>query len=82
MAQIYLTDKLPEPDYLPESYVNPINFDFYFQTITEAEVFKLLSTLKTSKATGYDRISAKLLKDSADVITKTLTQIFNKSVDF
>ncbi|CAB4007436.1 Hypothetical predicted protein [Paramuricea clavata] len=75
-----LSDKLPEPDYLPESYVNPINSEFYFQTITETEVFKLLTTLKTSKATGHDRISAKLLKDSADVITKTLTQIFNKSV--
>ncbi|CAB4045143.1 Hypothetical predicted protein, partial [Paramuricea clavata] len=49
-------------------------------TITETEVFKLLTTLKTSKATGHDRISAKLLKDSADVITETLTQIFNKSV--
>jgi hypothetical protein len=75
-----LSDKLAEPDYLPESYPNPINSEFYFQTITETEVFKSLTTLKTSKATGHDIISAKLLKDSADVITKTLTQIFNKSV--
>ena len=79
-SEIDLSDKLPEPDYLPESYVNPINSEFYFQAITETEVFKLLATLKTSKATGHDRISAKLLKDSADVIAKTLTKIFNKSV--
>ena len=69
-----------ESNYAPESYVKSINDDFHFRTITESEVLKLLSTLKTSKATGHDKISPKLLKDSADKITKSLTQIFNKSI--
>ena len=47
---------------------------------TETDVSKLLYTIKTTKATGHDRISAKLLKDSADVIAKSLTTIFNKSI--
>ena len=75
-----LSDKLPNSNYAPESYVKSINDDFHFRTITESEVLKLLSTLKTSKTTGHDKISPKLLKDSADIITKSLTQIFNKSL--
>ena len=75
-----LADKLPNPDYPPESYVKSINADFHFRTITESEVLKLLTTLKTSKATGHDRFPAKLLKDSADIIAKILTHIFNKSL--
>jgi hypothetical protein len=48
--------------------------------VTETDVSKLLYTIKTTKATGHDRISAKLLEDSADVIAMSLTTIFNKSI--
>ncbi len=75
-----LSEQLPNSNYAPESYVKSINDDFHLRTIIESEVLKLLSTLKTSKATGHDKISPKLLKDSADIITKPLTQIFNKSI--
>ncbi len=37
--------------------------------------------IDTSKATGHDRISPKLLKDSADIIAESLTVIFNKSIE-
>ncbi len=57
-----LSDKVPNSNYAPESYVKSINDDFHFRTITELEVLKLLSTLKTSKTTGHDKISPKLLK--------------------
>ena len=70
-----LSNKLPNPDYPPESYVKSINAEFHFRTVTESEVLKLLTALKTSKATGHDNIPPKLLKDSADIIAKTLTQI-------
>ena len=70
-----LSDKLPNPDYLPESYVKSINADFHFRTITKSEVLKLLTALKTSKVTGNDNIPPKLLKDSADIVAKTRTQI-------
>ena len=37
--------------------------------------------INTSKATAHDRISPKLLKDSADIIAESLTVIFNKSIE-
>ena len=75
-----LAKDLPEHNQIPESYVKPLNTIFRFQLVTETDVSKLLYTIKTTKATGHDRISAKLLKDSADVIAKSLTTIFNKSI--
>ena len=40
----------------------------------------MLQGLKTSKAAGPDKISARLVKDSAEVICQTLTLIFNRSL--
>jgi len=42
---------------------------------------KQLSQLKTNKAIGLDRISVRLLKDSAPVIADGLTVLFNRSLD-
>ena len=42
---------------------NGNNKSFSFCSITESFVFKQLKTLKTNKAIGLDRISARLLKD-------------------
>ena len=42
---------------------------------------KQLSQLKTNKAIGLDRISARLLKDSASLIADSLTLLFNRSLD-
>ena len=53
---------------------------FELQNVMEVEVFGIVSALSSSKATGHDRISPKLLKDSAGVITSSLTQIFNQSL--
>ncbi len=75
-----LAKDLPEHYQIPESYVKPLNTIFSFQLVTETDVSKLLYTIKTNKATGHDRISAKLLKDGADVIAKSLSTIFNKSI--
>lgn len=36
--------------------------------------------LKTNKAIGWGNISARLLKDSVDVILKSLTKIYNRSM--
>ena len=38
-----------------------------------------LQTLKTNKAIGLDKISARLLKDSADIIAPSLKALINKS---
>ena len=47
---------------------------------TESFVFKQLKGLKVKKATGLDRIPACLLKDSAAVITQTITFLINLSL--
>ena len=45
---------------------NGNNISFSFCSITESFVLKPLKTLKTNKAIGLDRISARLLKDYTD----------------
>ena len=64
----------------PESYVTPASSKFNLTTISPITVNTLLSKLSTTKASGYDHISARLLKDAADVISHPLSLIFNKSI--
>ena len=47
---------------------NSNNKSFSFHSITESFVLKQLKTLKTNKAIGLDRISVRLLRDSAECI--------------
>ena len=54
---------------------------FSFCRITESFVFKQLKTLKTNKAIVLDRISARLLKDSAECMAPILTRLFNRSLE-
>ena len=72
---------LPESE---KSYVDFVQYSanttFTFNDITENDTLKLLQGLKTSKAAGPDKISARLVKDSAEVICQTLTLIFNRSL--
>ena len=46
---------------------------FSFQPVNEAKVYKLISKLSSSKATGIDKISAKVLLAIAPAITQSLT---------
>ena len=55
----------------------PIMTDLIF---SEAEVSCVLRSLDSSKATGPDGIPARLLKETADVITHSLCELFNRSV--
>ena len=48
--------------------------------LDENFVFKFLSTLDISKATGLDGIGPKLLKISSDIITKSITYIVNNCI--
>ncbi|CAB3990375.1 Hypothetical predicted protein [Paramuricea clavata] len=49
-------------------------------TFSEAEVSYVLRSLDSSKATGPDDIPARLLRETADVITPSLCKLFNISV--
>lgn len=53
---------------------------FNFQPVDEIFVRNQLQHLKTNKAIGLDNISARLLKDASIVITPSLTNIFNRSL--
>ena len=52
---------------------------FELKTTTVSTVFSLLSKLSKSKATGLDKIPARLLRDCADLIASPLCTIFNQS---
>ena len=53
---------------------------FTFDKVIENDTLKLLCSLKESKSTGPDKINARLVKDSAEVICATLIKIFNSSL--
>ena len=58
--------------------VNPTETTFEIQNISVVEVKSEISRIKTSKATGHDRISPKLLKDSVEVVAESdPSQIFS-----
>ena len=65
-----------------ERYHNKVdNTLFAFQTISYSKVFKLLEKLIVSKATGIDKIPARILKIAAPVITNSIAKIFNCSIE-
>ena len=72
-----LAEKIvPEP-YTAKAMV--CHSTFSLQPISEDFVSTSISSLKTNKAVGLDKISARLLKDAVDVITPSLTALFNLS---
>ena len=60
-----------------ESLVTSPETLFTLSEISEYDVFLLLSNLKSSKSTGIDSIPARVLKISAEIISPSLTWIFN-----
>ena len=52
---------------------------FEFQEETEEKITKLIQRIRNDVAVGYDDISAKLLKDSKETISETLTKLVNIS---
>ena len=59
-----------------------VSTDYYFSipNLSEVFVFEQLTHLDESKACGLDNINAHVLKISAPIISKSLTQILNKCV--
>ena len=52
-----------------------------FRYTSTKEVEKMIKSLKTKNAQGYDEISVKILKQSAPFISSPLTYIYNKSLE-
>jgi len=66
-------------EYQNESLVDVKNC-FKFTTICEDQVFKILQSLDSKKATGLDGVSSRLLKAGATPLASPLTKLFNLSL--
>ena len=61
-------------------YLEDTEHRFDLKTTESSKVFTLLSKLCKSKATGLDKIFARLLRECADLIASSLCCIFNRSI--
>ena len=64
-------------------YLEPLDngINFQMKTITSSNVFSMRSKLSKFKATGLDRITARLLRECPDLIAVSLCLIFNHSIN-
>lgn len=62
-------------------FINKQDSEFSFHPVSVTMVYNLINKLSTSKATGFDKISAKVLWAAASAIAPSLTEIFNISMD-
>ena len=74
-------DEQMEDVFPPVFPPHPVNHTFTFQEIGVEEVSYVLSTLQVSKSTGVDRISPRMLRLAAPAIARSLTSIFNASLE-
>ena len=78
-----LADKLPASNVHFESFMTQkqeSNIQFHFEEVLEDEVFSIVNQLNTKKATGYDKISVKLLKENLLTLTPVLTFLINLAI--
>ena len=78
-----LANEIPPIANSNSSYTNNINVSnnkFRFSSINYSIVFLHLNKLSRSKATGLDNISAKIIRECADLISVSLCDRFNKSL--
>ena len=62
-------------------YIYQTSNCFSFQRVTQLHVLSHLNKLCERKATGLDSVSTRLLRECPDLISGSLTLIFNQSID-
>jgi hypothetical protein len=55
-----IAEEIPDNDIDPLHYVNPVSNSFTFKTISEEDLNRIISSMKTCKSAGIDKISVKL----------------------
>ena len=78
-----LACEIPSTSDEVSTYLNNfhVNFNkFSFRPTTSSIVFTHLKRLSKTKSTGLDNISAKLIRECADIISGLLCDLFNKSL--
>ena len=78
------------PDLASQIQTTNCNFELYiekaksefaaFKPTNVNNVYQLLSTLSSNKATGIDKLSCKIIKIAAPAIADSLTYIFNQAI--
>ena len=61
-------------------FLTKVQGEFCFKLIEVSQIRKLFNSLSLSKATGIDRISAKILKLASPIISKPIAEIINRSI--
>ena len=74
-----LASEIDNTNINPTSYVKPNNTVFSFTEIQTSDVTHLLRTINSNKGTGLDGIPGKILKLAADILSPSLTKLFNSS---
>ena len=64
-----------------QDFLNKQDPEFSFRPVSITMVYNLINILSTSKASGVNKISAKVLRAAASAITPSLAEIFNMSID-
>jgi hypothetical protein len=79
----YSKDISEHPSYnIIRNHVMLKNIDeFDFKLTNVANVQKILNDLNVNKATGYDRIPARILKASSDIIAPVVCNAVNKTIE-
>ena len=75
-----LAKKIPCSDVNPISYISPVNSAFSFAEVSLESVLKTLKSINPNKATGPDNIPNKVLKMAAEILSPSLSAIFNRSL--
>ena len=75
-----LANKIPCSDINPISHSSPVNSVFSFAEISLESVLKTVKSINPNKATGPDNIPNKVLKMAAEILSPSLTAIFNRSL--
>ena len=76
-----LSSRIDSSNYNFETYIKNAKSEFAaFQPVTVSQISHLLHGLSGNKATGTDKISYKIIKLAAPVISDSLTLIFNQAI--
>ena len=76
-----LSSKIDSSNYNFETYIKNAKSEFAaFQPVTVSQISHLLHGLSGNKATGIDKISCKIIKLAAPVISDSLTLTFNQAI--
>ena len=75
-----LAENINPSDVDPLSFITPVTQNFDFQNISHDEIWEEIKQMKTTKSSGYDKISMRLLQAAGSSILDPLAYIFNQSL--